>query len=301
MDITVQQARSFLAVAEELNFTRAARRLHMSPSSLSEQITTIERRLARPLFRRTSRHVELTESGEALRPLAKRLVEAADALHEWAAARPATVRLGSPVSSPRFRALLAALTTTMPEVDWRVRSLPFAQVYPALTTGAVDCVFVAEGTPPPASVQAIPLWREDAIVVLHEHHRLASRVALHVDDLRGETFVTTEDAATSERWLTGISPGGAPPKILPAASTLDEVLDLCGAGMGINIAGAFAPDTYARKGIRFVPLKGVPPRTTYLCLRRESHSPEILRLIEKATEGHSLSRDVCRSAPDSAD
>ncbi|MBF6196258.1 LysR substrate-binding domain-containing protein [Nocardia implantans] len=291
MSITVPQARSFLAVAEDLNYTRAARRLHMSPSSLSEQITTIERRLGRRLFRRTSRHVELTESGAALRPLATRLVEAADELEHWATTGPTTIRLGCPVSSPRFRALLAMLTTTMPEVEWRVRRLPFAQAYSALIGATVDCVFVAETAAPPASVQAIALWREDAIVVLPDDHRLASRELLHVDDLLGETFVTTEDPATSERWLAGISPGGAPPKTLPAASTLDEALDLCGAGMGINIAGSFAPDTYARKGIRFIPLEGVPPRTTYLCLRREAHSPGLQGLIRTATEARSLMPD----------
>ncbi|MBF6328273.1 LysR family transcriptional regulator [Nocardia transvalensis] len=279
MDITVQQARSFLAVAEELNFTRAAHRLHVSPSSLSELVATLERRVDRRLFHRTSRLVELTEAGRALRPLALRLVAAADAVNEWASALPpVTVRLGLTVSSPQFRDLFTALTLQRPQVRWRVRYLPFGQGYPALSEGTVDCLFIAEPRRPPAWAEAIPLWSEDVVVVMSEAHPLASRPELSLDDLAGETFVTAEDVQDSEHWLAGIRPGGDEPRVLPAAATLDEVLDLCGAGLGVNIAGSAAPYTYARQGIRYVPLRGLAPRTTYLCLRREPRSPELAHL-----------------------
>ncbi|RSM76471.1 hypothetical protein DL991_25000 [Amycolatopsis sp. WAC 01375] len=59
MDLAIHHLRCFIAVAEERHFGRAAARLHLSPSAMSEQIASLERRLARTLFRRTSRSVEL--------------------------------------------------------------------------------------------------------------------------------------------------------------------------------------------------------------------------------------------------
>ncbi|MHC5560930.1 LysR family transcriptional regulator [Kocuria sp. U4B] len=84
MDLTVHHLRCFLAVAEELHFGRAAARLHLSPSSLSEQVSGLERRLSRSLFRRSSRRVELTEAGRLLLPLAQEAVAAMDTVLAWA-------------------------------------------------------------------------------------------------------------------------------------------------------------------------------------------------------------------------
>ncbi len=79
----LRELRSFLAVAEELNFTRAAARLHVAQQSLSSTIGELERTLGVQLFVRSTRHVSLTNAGEALVPAARRvLTDVAEALHE---------------------------------------------------------------------------------------------------------------------------------------------------------------------------------------------------------------------------
>ncbi|MGX7697048.1 LysR family transcriptional regulator [Gordonia polyisoprenivorans] len=101
MDLTIVHLRYFLAVAEELHFTRAAQRLHISAPSLSQQIQQLERRTGVTLFRRTSRQVELTADGAALVPLARDAVAAMDTVIAWAdsSGTASVLRIGIAASS----------------------------------------------------------------------------------------------------------------------------------------------------------------------------------------------------------
>jgi DNA-binding transcriptional LysR family regulator len=75
MDAHLRDLRYFVAVAEELNFTRAAERLHLSQPALSKQIRGLETTLRAPLFRRDRRQVELTPAGTALHAVARSLLQ----------------------------------------------------------------------------------------------------------------------------------------------------------------------------------------------------------------------------------
>lgn len=122
MDVTAAHLRSFLAVAHELHFGRAADALHVSPSALSEHVATLEQRMGRTLFNRTSRSVALTDDGRRLLPLAERAVRSMDDVVRWASktTERTTIRIGLEVFSPQFRTIYAAAQQTMPEIDWHV-------------------------------------------------------------------------------------------------------------------------------------------------------------------------------------
>ena len=85
MDAHLRDLRYFVAVAEELNFTRAAERLHLSQPALSKQIRGLEATLRAQLFRRDRRQVELTAAGAALYEVARNLLQDWDDGSPWSA------------------------------------------------------------------------------------------------------------------------------------------------------------------------------------------------------------------------
>ena len=106
--------RYFVAVAEELNFSAAARKLHMAASPLSQRIKDLEHELGRPLFDRSTHHVTLTEAGAALLPLARDVLEQVSAipwkLEEATKPQRSTVFLGMPAGvHPDLRERVNAL------------------------------------------------------------------------------------------------------------------------------------------------------------------------------------------------
>lgn len=301
MNVTTHHLRCFLAVADELHFGRAAAQLHLSPSTVSEQITSLERRLSRKLFTRSSRTVELTAQGRELVPLARSAVGAMDRVLGWGSggATGDRIRVGLTVSSQQFRDIMAAATREMPRVQWEIRQLGFVDCEDALARGTVDCAFVVDPAPErvPGFV-SLPLWEEPCVLVLPQGHPLADRETVRLTDLAAETFVAVRDDALATRWFDALHiPPGAQPRVLPVAHTFEEVLELCAAGLGVNVAGASAATSYARPGLRFIPVADAPAITTSLCLPQDDR-PEPLERFARLAVSLAYPRDAAASAGD---
>ncbi len=277
MDLTIQHLRYFLAVAEELHFSRAAERLHISPPSLSQQIQQLERRVGTPLFDRTSRQVDLTARGAELVPLARAAVAAMEDVLVWAdGGRGSTVfRVGVAAANELSNAVLARSVERFPDVEWQVHSLPLTDPLTAVRAGDVDVsLVVSPKAPDDDRIEATPLWTEDRVLVVPRGHRFAERESVRLEETDDETFIGIRDATGTQGWFVDPRPSGRHPKVLPLAAHFEEVLQLCAAGAGVNICGESAAVTHARPGVRYVPVIGLPPVTTYLC-RKESHSSHL--------------------------
>jgi DNA-binding transcriptional LysR family regulator len=170
----------FLAVAEELNFTRAAARLHIAQPSLSAQIRALETQLGVPLLRRSTRSVSLTEAGQAL---AERGPAALSGLQQaWDAARYAgcgetgTLRLAYPLSAGHDTAprLVQAVHDAYPNIVITTEVLPSPQVLAAVGSGRAD-VGIARAPQPTEGVRLRPLRRDRMGAIVADSHRLARR------------------------------------------------------------------------------------------------------------------------------
>lgn len=192
----LRHLRYFLAVAEELNFTRAAARLGIGQPPLSQQIRDLERELGTALFRRTPRGAELTGAGLAFLPEARLVLGGAER------ARALAQRAGRGESG-QLRIGFTGSAAFNPLVSTTIRN--FRRVYPGVqlsltemnTTGLLDMLsqqtldvgFMRPGPSAPTDLDLLSLADEAMKIVLPASHRLAGRRRLPLAALAGEPFV----------------------------------------------------------------------------------------------------------------
>lgn len=146
---SVHQLRLFVVLSEELHFRRAATRLFITQSALSQQIRDLEQRLGVKLFERTSRAVALTAAGRALLPDARAAVDAVTRVRRMADAQARQLSdqlvagtIGAEAAMPHTRAVLRQLLDQHPRMTLRVVSLNFADHLAALVRHEVDVMFL---------------------------------------------------------------------------------------------------------------------------------------------------------------
>jgi DNA-binding transcriptional LysR family regulator len=195
--LEIRQLRHFVVVAEELSFTRAARKIPIAQSALSASVRSLERRLHTELFRRTGHSVELTESGEVLLVEARKVLRAADDAEEAVADVEGGIRgrlrIGI-MQSLAFGALtdlLIAFRRRRPLVQMEVRLEPRGsrELLRAVQRNRLDLGFVALPCEYPGDIHVTPLTSEPLAVVTPRDHPLADKQTIAIDDLGGEEFV----------------------------------------------------------------------------------------------------------------
>ncbi|MFJ9419821.1 LysR family transcriptional regulator [Streptomyces sp. NPDC101227] len=209
-DVEPRLLRAFVAVADELHFTRAAARLYVAQQALSRDIRRLERELGAGLFVRTTRQVALTAEGERLLPYARRVLSAQDELvaaFRGAAERPLLVDVGAPVGTA-FR-VLAEARERVPESCELVARFHSGLTGAAgeLAAGRLDVSF-GRFAGLPAGVRAEldhqPVRLEPMAVLLRDDHPLAARSAVPLAELAGETLYAGAGNAGTAEW-TGLA------------------------------------------------------------------------------------------------
>lgn len=188
----LRQLRYFVAVAEELSFTRAAARLHMTQQPLSASIQRFEAELGVDLFHRTTRRVELTDAGKALLEPARIALQAVeDAL---AAARAAGTGIAGELhfglsTGARYglEPLFAALDQRFPAVHLQTRHDSAVPLLAALRGGRLD-VAVTFAAHIPDDLEHLRLRDEPGVLAVAADHPVANRHSIRLSELRDETF-----------------------------------------------------------------------------------------------------------------
>ncbi|GIG91135.1 LysR family transcriptional regulator [Plantactinospora endophytica] len=223
MDVHLRELRYFVAVAEELHFTRAAERLFVSQPALSKQIRALETRLGFPLFGRTAaRGVWLTPAGGALLPAARQTLatfeEGLTAARPLARRRTFTVGMQTAVGRDLQGPALQAFQASAEGWTVSIRLVGWTDPTAGLADGSSDVAFV--WLPVPADgLDTRTLARERRWVALAANHRLAGTVGRHLDSggtgLRpagtGEAGAGPAGIAVGGAVVTGPDPNGADP------------------------------------------------------------------------------------------
>lgn len=190
----LRQLEAFVAVATELHFGRAAQKLHVGQPTVSELVQRLEREMGAPLLTRTTRRVAVTSAGNELLGRAKVILDevaaAAAAVRRLTQGDAGTVRLGitptvAPVLAPH---LATALQADVPEVELDVRRMWLTDLDRAVAEGRVDVAITCGLVPDRPGVVGEVFCGERLLVGLRADHRLATRDAVALADLAGETL-----------------------------------------------------------------------------------------------------------------
>jgi DNA-binding transcriptional LysR family regulator len=187
----------FVAVAEERNFTRAARRLHLVQSALSVSIRALERELDAQLFERTTREVKLTDTGRILLPEARRTLDAAASAQAAVLGAQqglrGTLRLGvmQMITTVDLGTLIARFHRERPLVDIRPRTSPggSAGLISDVRQGTLDAAFIAVGGPDLSGLTTTTLASEPMLLGCPPDHPLTRRAVVSASELAREPFV----------------------------------------------------------------------------------------------------------------
>jgi DNA-binding transcriptional LysR family regulator len=197
MRVELRHLQYFVTVAEELNFTRAAARLHVVQSGVSAAIKSLERELGAELLHRTSKHVALTDAGAALLPGARATLEAArdarDALDQARGGLRGTLRVGtmSSLGTLDLPALLGRYHRRYPEVILQTSVAPSGSqgLVEALAEGRLDLAFVSVPGRAPVGVDWRELESAPLDLVVPAGHRLAEADEVRIEMFADEPFV----------------------------------------------------------------------------------------------------------------
>ncbi|MER5618986.1 LysR substrate-binding domain-containing protein [Streptomyces sp. NPDC002215] len=248
MDINTRQLRYFVAVAEELNFTRAAARLHLAQQSLSAQIRQLERAAGVTLFRRTTRSVELTPAGVRFLDDARATLAALDRSFrearqiEAAASGVLTIGTGEGGALTLTGAILADFRTRHPNVRIDLKVYSYADPTAGLADGSVDVAYLRLPIDGGDWLRSETLFVEPRVAMVPASHRLARRPLLTVADLLSEPITghLCADPAWIDFWSLAEHRDGAPAEFVGAAASVLEEWQFVAAGLGCVVTVASA-------------------------------------------------------------
>ncbi|MFF4530131.1 LysR substrate-binding domain-containing protein [Streptomyces sp. NPDC001407] len=285
----IRQLRYFLTVAEELHFGRAAERLHIVQSAVSQQVRRLERELGVGLFDRTTRAVRLTEAGRRLLPHAREVLAARDrareAIDELRSERATTLRLGTSAGlGTRLEEILAEFTRLAPKAQLELVTAATDDRLKRVRSGELDATLL-RGERDVPELELLPLWEDDLMVALPARHDLAVRGTVGMAQLAGlplRLAARARNPTLYELVMRSCREAGFEPVLGPEYTTDQDTLATIGYGKP-SWTVLYAP--YARQlavpGVVFRPLRDpAPSMPAFLAVRPDPPRAELRALIE---------------------
>jgi DNA-binding transcriptional LysR family regulator len=261
--VELHQLRCFVAVADELHFGRAARRLDMLPSALGRHIRLLEEELGTQLLLRTTRNVALSQDGAALVDDARALIAKADELgtrfRERGRRRARTLKLGAidTAAAGLVPMLLQDFRKARPDVAVQLLEEKTIRLLPRLLSGRLDLALVRPPEHRDKRIAFAMLFHETAVVAVPARHTLARRKRLTIDRLAGEPLIVPDRRVrphSHDLTIKLFARASLRPSIAQVAEEKQTIVNLVAAEIGLAIIPRWA-SRLAVPGVRYVPLQ----------------------------------------------
>jgi DNA-binding transcriptional LysR family regulator len=288
----LRQLQYFLAVAEELNFGRAAARLQIAQPPLSRQIRQLEQELGVELFRRTKRRVELTEAGRVFLEEARQILSQVEQ-GVRVAQRASRGEIGRLVvgfeGSSTYDVIPVSLKVyreRFPEVDLVVYAMTTEEQIQALLENRIGIGFVVS----PLNDRRLAIeiiLREALILAIPESHPLVARNEVRVRELEGESFIMFQrnrGCGLYDQVIAICQRAGFSPRVIQEADEMQVMLGFVAAGLGITLLSA-SVEQFQRPGVVYRTLQPSTPKVALaLAWRRDDPSAVLQAFIEVVRE-----------------
>lgn len=289
--MNLRHIEAFVAVAEELHFGRAAKRLHIEQSPLSRRISRLEADLGVTLLHRNGRGVRLTVAGRVFLEDALRVMLACEQaqarVRDAAAGYHGTLLIGlaGDIGRTRLAALLALCRQEAPEVSIRLTEVPLAQLLHGLGVGMFDAGLASVGHVE-GEIVAAPLWRDPFLAALPARHPLLAYKEVPLQEVVRYSLVLSDPQACDgchqqrEHLFRSI---GVQPAVAEYVSTHSLMLVLVAAGYGVGFCSAAHFEGCTQADVVARPLADQDASLTTYLLRPQGDILEPLRdFIDRA-------------------
>ncbi|MFI5793463.1 LysR substrate-binding domain-containing protein [Streptomyces sp. NPDC051677] len=283
---------AFLAVAEELHFGRAAKRLQMAQPPLSQQIRQLEKELGVQLFERNTRSVRLTSAGQALVEPARTILEDIDVATRIAKAAGrgefgrVTVGFAGASSHETLPLLTRAVAAAHPGIELVLEGQTYANIaLGRVAERALDLGFVRLPVTQPG-VAARVIAEEELVCALPSGHPLARRKRIPVAELSDERFVSfpaNSGSSLRDATVRTCEDAGFTPRVAQEAPDSHTILALVAAGVGVTLT-LTSCQHIQQTGLVYRPLTGPPIRLQAALAWRKDNPSAALRAVLAVAE-----------------
>lgn len=240
----VRQLQIFRTLAEELNFTRTAEKVHTVQSNVTAQIKALEEELGTPLFDRLGRRVTITDAGRRFQPFAEQALAAMEQGQRaiQSGAEPSgPLRIGAPESVLTYRLpqVLRVFRKRFPHVELIFNPYTEGTVGLKLESGKFDMAILMADVLPNGAFQSTRIRTERVFLLCDPDHPLAKRATVKPIDLAGESLLLTESGCNYRLKLDrvlamqNIRPGN-----VTEFSSVEAIKQCVISGMGLAILPA---------------------------------------------------------------
>ncbi|MGL5804694.1 MAG: LysR family transcriptional regulator [Xenococcaceae cyanobacterium] len=289
-----RQLKYFKAVAEELNFSRAARRLNIAQPPLTRQIRSLERELGVELFYRTNRRVELTEAGNIFLVEAQRILEQIEQ-SALIAQRASRGEIGKLVvafeGSSAYDIVPTSLKTyreRFPNVELVVLGMTTGEQVQALHERQIGVGFVVpplRGKEKEIAIESV--MQEPLVLALPEHHPLAKQERVKVRSLANEPFIMAlhdSGCGLYDRVIAVCRRAGFSPRVRQEVNEMQVMLGFVAADLGIAILSASVRQ-FQRPGVVYRQLQPASPEVALAIIwRKDERSLALQSFLEVVRE-----------------
>ena len=281
----MHQVRYFLAVADELNFTRAAEKCNVAQPSLTRAIKLLENEFGGSLFHRERANTHLSELGRMVRPHLKQImedsIEAKRSAQDFVKLRKSKLKIGMmcTIAPNQLVELIGSLHTRYPGLELELIDASARQLDARLLEGDLEvAIYCLPGEKPDERLHVLPLFREQMMIVVHPAHPLSMHNTIRLPDLEDQPYL---NRVNCEFYGCSLFDGCSAWNMVYKSERDDWILAMIASGLGFG----FMPENcISHPGVVARPL--VEPEywreVNLATVRGRPHSPALGALVREA-------------------